>query len=741
MNVKLEAALAYGRMRWRIFPCHSIVQTPGGPACSCGKPSCTSPGKHPRTRGGFKDATDDEAQIRRWWGGWPDANLALATGSGITVIDGDGPAGAAEFKALIEQHGKVPATLTAQTGRGFHLLFLTPPGPFQLRSSARGNVHVRGEGGYIIVAPSNHVSGNDYKWIVNKPLALMPDWLRSWTQGFDIAHNATILPASQFGPLPAYLKQNQRDVGKVLDESLKTAWSPSEQNRLISALAVIPPVDYQTWYQIGMALQQLNWERSDGSDLGFQIWDEWSQLCPDKYALAALEDKWRSFGRAGRVGVTLGTVYHMAREHGWNGGAPAPAAHSPGTSGHSNGANALPAAFQVAAQGAIFWPDPNEKGLPRSTCTNAGVAVTALEILCEKDKFHDKLLTGGHMIEQWAGDLSDDVIQMLRKTIRAKFGFDPGEKNVRDACVQLCLENGFDPILDYLDGLKWDGVARLDTWLLRYMGAPDTELNRMIGRLVLIAAVRRQYSPGAKFDQIVVLESKEGFGKSTAIEIMAGKDNFSDQSILNKMEREQQEAMTGVWLYEIADLTGMKKTEIEHIKAFASRTSDRARPAYGRFRVDRPRRTIFFATTNDDEYLQSQTGNRRFWPVPVSRVDLAALRADRDQLWAEAVTYEKRGDSIVLPERLWNIASHEQDSRTESDEWSAAIHKYLDMPDKIKADVSITDVLVDNQFLQIEQGRVGRREQMRAGNILRRLGFTKYRKRLAGNAFEYRYKR
>jgi predicted P-loop ATPase len=199
--------------------------------------------------------------------------------------------------------------------------------------------------------------------------------------------------------------------------------------------------------------------------------------------------------------------------------------------------------------------------------------------------------------------------------------------------------------------------------------------------------------------------------------------------------------MTGVWLYEIADLTGMRKTEIEHIKAFASRTVDRARPAYGRFRVDRPRRTVFFATTNDEDYLQSQTGNRRFWPVPVGRIDLEALARDRDQIWAEAVVREAEGKPIHLPESMWHAASEEQNQRTESDEWAAAIHNYLNMPDKIKADVSITDVLVDNQFLRLESGRVGRREQMRAGSILRRLGFTKYRKRLSGNAFEYRYKR
>ena len=342
------------------------------------------------------------------------------------------------------------------------------------------------------------------------------------------------------------------------------------------------------------------------------------------------------------------------------------------------------------------------------------------------------------MIERWQGDLTDEVIQMIRKSIRAKFGFDPGEKNVRDACIQLCLENQFDPVLDYLDALQWDGVRRLDTWLTRYMGAADTELNRTIGRLVLIAAVRRQYKPGTKFDQIVVLESKEGYGKSTAIEILAGKENFSDQSILNKQEREQQEAMAGVWLYEIADLTGMKRADIEHIKAFASRTTDRARPAWGRFREDRPRRTIFFATTNDEEYLKSQTGNRRFWPVQVGRVDLVALRADRDQIWAEAVRCEASGESIALPERLWNAASIEQEKREETDFWFDEIAKYIET--KGLADVSTREVLVDNQFIRLEVAQVGRAQQMRAASILKRLGFSRY-KRWNGSTEERRYRK
>jgi hypothetical protein len=718
-------------MHWRIFPCHSIVNG----VCSCGKPACTSPGKHPRTKGGFKDATCDPAQITRWWTRWPDANIALATGSGIAVIDIDGEEGFHGFQALVAANEALPPTLVSQTGRGHHLVFSTRPDSPEVRSSARDSVHVRGKGGYVILPPSNHISGNEYRWIKKNPVAELPEWLRQWTQGYEITANKPS-NALGLGPLPLHLsKQNQRDVGEALHESLKTVWSPSEQARLISALAAIPVKDcgYEDFLKIGFALHGLGWE-GNGTDLGFTIWDAWCQQS-EHYNLTGLEEKWRSFGRSGRQGVTLGTVYHMARAAGWTGGALGPG--KPAVNG-SNGHHALPAAFLAASQGAIHFPDTNEDGLPKATCTNVTVAVTHMGIVCAKDMFHEKMLVGGEPINQWAGDMSDDVIQMIRKIIRFRYGFDPKVENTRDACTQLCLEHQFDPVCDYLEALAWDGALRLDRWLTTYLGAPDTELNRTIGRITLIAAVRRAFEPGTKFDQIVVFESVEGRGKSTAIEILAGSENFSDQNIIGLQGKEQQEAMAGIWLYEIADLTGMKKADVEHIKAFASRKVDRARPAYGRFRVDRPRRTIFFATTNDDEYLKSQTGNRRFWPVVTGRIDLEALRRDRDQLWAEAAVYEAAGSSIMLPERLWQAAGEEQERRKEGDDWFEKIDNYVAM--KSLTDVTVSDVLCDNQFIMRKPDMVSRADAMRAGAILKRLKFTRYHKRI-GDGFAWRYRR
>jgi predicted P-loop ATPase len=279
------------------------------------------------------------------------------------------------------------------------------------------------------------------------------------------------------------------------------------------------------------------------------------------------------------------------------------------------------------------------------------------------------MLVGGHAIEQWTGEVTDAAVYAARQLIIDTYGVDCGKDHVRDAVNWLCNKNRFDPVVDYIDGLEWDGVPRLGQWLTAYLGAPDTPLNRVIGELTLVAAVRRAHVPGCKFDHILVLEGKEGTMKSTAIVTLAGVENFSDQTILTASDKEQQELVRGVWIFEIADLAGMKRTEVEKVKAFASRTHDRARPAYGRQRIDAPRRCIFIGTTNDDQYLQSQTGNRRFWPVKTGTIDIEALRRDRDQLWAEAVAIEAKGEPLTLPRELWGDVGAAQEERRQYDPW------------------------------------------------------------------------
>ena len=176
-------------------------------------------------------------------------------------------------------------------------------------------------------------------------------------------------------------------------------------------------------------------------------------------------------------------------------------------------------------------------------------------------------------------------------------------------------------------------------------------LNSACVRKTMIAAVARVRRRAASSTPSRSLESPEGWNKSTAWKVLAGEENFSDEKIIGKDRREVQEQLASIWIHENAELAGMKKTEVEIVKAFASRTVDRARPAYGHFLKKQPRHSIEVGTTNTDEYLQSQTGNRRFWPMRVLRaIDLEKLKKDRLQLWGEAAHYQSKGESLTLDE-------------------------------------------------------------------------------------------
>jgi predicted P-loop ATPase len=402
----------------------------------------------------------------------------------------------------------------------------------------------------------------------------------------------------------------------------------------------------------------------------------------------------------------------------------------------------------------LKWRERTVKGKPTASLHNARLAVDALGVECRYDLFHDKILIGyggdevQHVVRELAGEFTDNALIQLRQLASDRFGFDLTAAHIYDAVRTLALQHCFDPVLDLLDAAQrnWDKTPRLDTWTEVYLGCEDTPLNRAIGRKVLVAAARRARVPGDKYDNITVLESPEGKNKSTAIRILAGDENFSDQSILGASDKVVQEQLSGVWMHENADLAGMKRADVEHIKAFASRQVDRARPAYGRVREDRKRRSIEWGTTNNKEYLLSQTGNRRFWTLETGKIDLEALRRDRLQLLGEAATYEAAGESVVLDTALWGAALAAQEERRVKDPWEDILD---DIPQTIPvwsgnkdedgdAPVdSITIIHLDagqekvsskdllEHILKIPPARQGRFDAMRLADVMKAVGWCR----------------
>ncbi|MGZ9724022.1 VapE domain-containing protein [Rhizobium miluonense] len=315
------------------------------------------------------------------------------------------------------------------------------------------------------------------------------------------------------------------------------------------------------------------------------------------------------------------------------------------------------------------WPDCDRDGKPRATMRNAVVALRRLGLSFSHDEFRHRKMINGAELGEHQGEITDDTCAMLRAAIIEAFNFDPRAENVRDAVMQLCLGNTFHPIRQMIDALVWDKVPRVDGWMVTYLGAEDTLLNAAVGRITLIGAVRRIREPGVKFDTIPVLEGPQGSGKSTALQILAGPGNHSDNEILTLETKAQMEAMEGVWIYELSEMSGLSKSDVERMKAFASRSVDRARMSYAHFSQARGRQAIFIGTTNESKYLRDRTGNRRFLPVQTGSIDLDTLQRDRDQLWAEAAAREAEGENITLPADLWIAAATEQEERLEDDPW------------------------------------------------------------------------
>ena len=227
----------------------------------------------------------------------------------------------------------------------------------------------------------------------------------------------------------------------------------------------------------------------------------------------------------------------------------------------------------------------------------------------------------------------------------------------------------FNPVQDYLTGLKWDGQPRLDTLFIDYLGAEDTAYTRAVTRKTFVAAVARAMIPGSKFDNMLILCGPQGIGKSTILAKMS-KGWFND-SIRTFEGKDAAELLQGVWLIEVAELDAFRRTDVACIKQFLSLTADRYRQAYGRNVTEFKRRCVFFGTCNNTDFLRDETGNRRFWPVdtrvqdPKRDVFTDLTNAEIDQIWAEARMRYITGEQLFLTGFVAKAAIERQEAHRE----------------------------------------------------------------------------
>lgn len=260
---------------------------------------------------------------------------------------------------------------------------------------------------------------------------------------------------------------------------------------------------------------------------------------------------------------------------------------------------------------------------------------------------------------QWTD--SDDA--NLRVWLEKNYGL-TGKEKIADALTAVLTRHSYHPIRDYLNGLTWDGTPRLERLIIDYIGAEDTELNRVMTRKHFTAAVTRVFKPGCKYDYCLVMTGPEGAGKSTLLNKMGGQ--WFNDSITTTEGKEGMDQLRRAWIIEMGELASIKRSDVESIKAYLSKRVDIYRAAYARRTAEHPRQCIFCGTTNEALFLKGDNGNRRFWVIavdPTLRKYSAwqdAIDRDRDQLWAEAMHYYQQGEKLYLDDRLEAQAKQRQ---------------------------------------------------------------------------------
>lgn len=269
----------------------------------------------------------------------------------------------------------------------------------------------------------------------------------------------------------------------------------------------------------------------------------------------------------------------------------------------------------------------------------------------------------------------------VRNYVECVYGIVSSQK-IDDALALDVEKHSFHPIRNYLTSLEWDGKPRIDTLLIDYFGAIDNKYTRAAIRKTLCAAVTRVFHPGAKFDMVLVLVGKQGTYKSTFVRKL-GMSWFSD-TFSTFQGKESFEQLRGAWLIEMAELSGLKKAEVETIKQFISKCDDMYRPAYGRTVETYRRQCVFFGTTNDSDFLHDPSGNRRFNPINInSEKATKSVKDDLtqdevDQIWAEAYYLVKQGETLYFDEDESVLAKESQLEHSAVDERTGIIEKYLE---------------------------------------------------------------
>jgi predicted P-loop ATPase len=751
----LDEALALAAEGFEVFPIWHCVDG----ICACRKAeTCDKPAKHPRCYEGHTRATTDEEQIRMWWNGGIEphaglgwecsefSNIGVRVPDDAIVADIDPRNGGLETAADIEDTLGFPETRTAESGSGgWHLYYRVPAGlayPASLNHIGPG-IDIKQRSGYVLAPPSVHRSGGRYQWLDRREVADAPAWLLELTTGkrharakrkIDLNKVLDPLTQSQLADgealiallEPHYVEGSRHAIARSFGGYCKKSGRSEALAEYV--VSQLPSTDPEA--RVEAALTYYSYDRPKG-------WDELKEHLPAA-VLAALEGIIK--GKRKQAGAQFGKGAKAKTKK-----------QDPANDTERDAENSEESSEgeEQSDDGEAVSTEATDKEGKKIKGTIKNVANIlagdkywrgvlaynefACRVLARKEPpVRDGDKPNGSCIGAW----TDAHTARSRAWISEVYDFEPGKEAADSAVEMVARTNTFHPVREFLQPLVWDCKPRLDAMLASYFGVMSTPYASLVGSKFMISAVARVMAPGCKVDTMLILEGPQGTGKSTAVRVLAGDEWFADTA-LDFDNKDAAQCLQGKWIYEFGELHSFNRSEVTRIKAFVSSTSDNLRPSYGKRNEDFPRQCVFIGTTNDESYLTDTTGNRRYWPVRCGAIDVAALRRDREQLWAEARTRYESGERWWLDGHEEKLAAAEQSARESEDPWEAPIAAWAA---KRKEAFTMTDVLKGPCALKADAQTQG--HATRAGRLLSKLGYKTKRVRLGdGRAVEHTWAR
>ena len=596
--------------------------------------------KVPLTRNGCKDATTDAAQIKAWWQKYPNANIGLATGSvsqNVFVIDLDidedcGIDGYHSLEDWQREHGDFPETWTAITGRGGYHLYYRGNGKIKNRAGIIDGVDIRGNGGYVVAPPSIHKNGNRYEWEYS------PDEFEIAKADNNVEYFLSHDDQKQGTAftMPNIVAVGQRNQMLFRFACMMQAKGASDQSVLAATMAenessCSPPLTEQEVRIIVSSATK---------------YDKGKPIHIDSEGVAAQENKDDVIGNPEWVLNFLDCNHDK---------------------------------------------DGNIKSVKQF--------VHNFEIVMDKDsRFAGKIRLNEFAQQPYlygsvpwenenncrAWSSHDD--SALFSLIQADYGL-KSRQDFADALKNVSMRNKFHPVRELLDSLTWDGEVHIRKLLPEYLGAEDSDYTYQVMRLWMLGAVSRVYKPGNKFDYTIILQGSQGIGKSTFLKLMALDDSWFNDSLDSLDSDKAVQSLTGSWIIELAELKSLARTAggVESVKRFLTATQDKYRIPYERRADTFYRQCVFAGTTNKDDFLQDETGNRRFLIIhtgvtkPFKSLFIPEAMDDIKQAWAEAVHIWKTEDpQLILPENCMQQAKELQEANMADDGKRGIILDYLE---------------------------------------------------------------